>query len=63
MAARQELIDAVMKQAKDVDGRKKLACAKAFGLAHKYGVRVGEIGQICNQENIKICKCQLGCFP
>jgi hypothetical protein len=63
MAARQELIDAIMKRARDVDGRKKLACAEAFGLAHKHGVKVGEIGRICNRQNIRICKCQLGCFP
>ena len=34
----------------------------AFELAKKYDVEIIEIGRICNEHNIKICKCQLGCF-
>ena len=62
MNKEKDLIDAVLKRAQEVDGRKRLACAEAFELAQEYEVRVITIGRICNQNDIKICKCQLGCF-
>jgi hypothetical protein len=62
MGKKEELTDAVVRQAKETDGRKKLACAEAFELAQKFETQIIEIGRICNQHNIKICKCQLGCF-
>ena len=40
----------------------KLACAAAFTVADKFGVNPSEIGSICNDRNIRICHCQLGCF-
>lgn len=43
-------------------GRKKLACAEAFKLAAEHNIELLEIARVCNQENIKICRCQLGCF-
>ncbi|MBA7699503.1 hypothetical protein ES703_108200 [subsurface metagenome] len=57
-----DLINAVLERAQETDGRKKLACAEAFELAQKFEVEVIEIGRICNRNNIRICKCQLGCF-
>lgn len=63
MMEKEDLISAVLKQAKEVDGRKKLTCAEAFVLARQFKVGIIEIGRICNQNNIKIHKCQLGCFP
>lgn len=60
-----QLIEAVLKSAaigRDSDGRKTLACAKAFRLAKEFQTEVIEIGRVCNQHNIRICKCQLGCF-
>jgi len=59
---KQELVSAVLKKVREVDGRKKLTCTEAFGLARQFGVEIIEVGQICNQNNVKICKCQLGCF-
>ncbi len=60
MDKKEELADAVLRSA---DGnREKLTCAEAFKLAQDYGVEVAEIGRICNQNDVKICKCQLGCF-
>lgn len=41
----------------------KLPCAAAFGVAKKLGVSTREIGDAANRLNIKIAKCQLGCFP
>jgi len=60
MDKKEQLVDAVLRSS-DADP-KKISCAKAFGLAKKYEVNVAEIGRICNNNNVKICKCQLGCF-
>jgi hypothetical protein len=59
----EELVKAVFERSQEIDGIKKLACAEAFKLAHEFQVETIEIGCICNQQKIKICKCQLGCFP
>ena len=55
----QELIEAVLEAAGD---RKRLGCAAAFELAERFAVEIIDIGRICNQQNVHICKCQLGCF-
>ena len=62
MSKKEDLINAVLERAQEIDGRKKLACAEAFELAQKFEVEVIEIGRICNRNNVRICKCQLGCF-
>jgi len=62
MSKEEELINAVLERAEEIDGKKKLACADAFELAKEFETEVIEIGRICNRQNIKICKCQLGCF-
>ena len=65
MDKKRELADAVIRLAdrkQGPDGRRRLPCSAAFDLAAKFDAKVGQIGRICNQNNIKICKCQLGCF-
>ena len=65
MCKKEGLIDAVLKCAesgKKPDDQKRLTCTKAFELAKDLDVEIIEIGRICNQHNIRICKCQLGCF-
>ena len=65
MYKKELLIDAVLKSSKsgqESDGRKQLTCAEAFALAKKHKAKIIEIGNICNQHDIRICKCQLGCF-
>ena len=60
MDKKEQLLQAVTKSA---DGnRERLTCAEAFELAEKFEAEIVEIGRICNQNNVKICKCQLGCF-
>ena len=44
-----------------VDG--KLPCAVAFQIAKEIGVSLRELGEAANRLSIKICRCQLGCFP
>jgi hypothetical protein len=42
------------------DGR--LTCHEARALAERLGVDYGAVGQACNELNIKIHACELGCF-
>jgi len=63
MDKKQELTNAVLERAQQADGKKKLTCAEAFDLAQRFQAAIIEIGRICNQHHIKICQCQLGCFP
>jgi hypothetical protein len=59
------LVDAILESARkeqNAVGKLQLTCARAFALARKFDVKIIEIGRLCNQNNIKICKCQLGCF-
>ena len=62
MGKEQELINAVLERAQESEGKKKLSCTEAFELAEEFKVKIIEIGRICNRHNIRICKCQLGCF-
>ncbi len=65
MNKNQELLNAILKSANGREGSddiKRLTCAEAFELAKNFETEIIEIGRICNQQNIKICKCQLGCF-
>jgi len=41
----------------------RLPCARAFGIAKKFKVAPKDVGDAANRLNIKICTCQLGCFP
>lgn len=65
MDKNERLVDAVLKSAKTSGGpddRKHLTCAEAFKLAKEHEAEIIEIGKICNRHNIRIRKCQLGCF-
>ena len=65
MDKKEELLNAILKFVDNgqlSEGKKRLTCVEAFELAKKYDVEIIEIGRMCNQHNIKICKCQLGCF-
>ena len=65
MDNKDKLLSAVLNLAsnRQSSGDKKiLTCAEAFQLANKFETEIIEIGRICNEQNIKIRKCQLGCF-
>jgi len=62
MDKEEDLINALLERAQEVDGNKKLTCAEAFELVKEFGAEIVEIGRICNRHDIRICKCQLGCF-
>jgi hypothetical protein len=52
----------LLKHVKNEDGKLKLSCHRAHVLAEELGVALGQIGQVCQAEGIKIINCQLGCF-
>jgi len=58
----EEIIDAVIRAAEKKKGSRKLSCVQAFELAERFGLSKFQIGRICNENNIKISNCQLGCF-
>ncbi|MBC8470269.1 MAG: hypothetical protein H8D56_12425 [Planctomycetes bacterium] len=65
MDKKEELLNAIFKVINKVqasEDKKRLTCSEAFELANKYDVEIIEIGRMCNQHNIKISKCQFGCF-
>ncbi len=57
-----EIVSAVLEKTFKDGEKVKLACAAAFTIADQFGVNPSEIGSICNDRNIRICHCQLGCF-
>jgi hypothetical protein len=62
MKSQEELTRIVLDRSKEVNGRRILACAEALSLAAELGVEPRRIGQVCDQENIRLGSCQLGCF-
>lgn len=57
-ASKEVLKEAVKNAARE--GR--LTCEKAHELGKELGVTLQEIGAVCNELQIKIKTCQLGCF-
>lgn len=41
---------------------RRLPCAAAFALARELDVSVAAVGRVCNELDVKIVGCQLGCF-
>ena len=62
MTPKEQLIEVVLKKSQLSEGQRTLPCAQAFALTQEMGIAISEIGRIYNEQNIKICKCQLGCF-
>lgn len=58
----QELLRQIIARSRRVDGRRTLACASALRLAEECGVSPARIGRFCNEQGIRIARCQLGCF-
>lgn len=55
---REQIIDSIRRET--VNNR--LACEKAYALATELNVPLQQIGALCNELEIKIASCQLGCF-
>lgn len=56
--SKERLIAAVTK----ASGDGRLTCEKAHELGKELDVSLKEIGAVCNELNIRIKDCQLGCF-
>jgi hypothetical protein len=52
----------VLEAALEREGRKTISCARAFRLHQQQNIPLAEIGRICDENDIRICACQLGCF-
>ena len=52
----------VFEGAVERDGRKTLSCARAFEIHRQHDISLGDIGRMCDENDIRICACQLGCF-
>lgn len=44
------------------DGQRTLACADAFALSEEHDLELLDIARVCNRKDIRISRCQLGCF-
>lgn len=56
--SKEALQEAVRNAAKE----DRLTCEQAHELGKELDVSLGEIGAVCNELNIRIKACQLGCF-
>ncbi len=50
------------KELQELSPQGRISCNKAFELAEKYKLSRSEMGELLNQQKIKIFNCQLGCF-
>lgn len=57
-----ELLAAIRAETYEEDGKTKLTCAKAFVVAAKNPATLADVGRLCNENDIRLTKCQLGCF-
>lgn len=52
----------IMDEIKRAAANGRLTCEKAHELAARLKIPLKDIGMLCNEMNIKITACQLGCF-
>lgn len=57
-----EVIDNIKAKCITKEGKKYLTCTMAFQIAKELNISVSLIGKICNENQIKIKHCQIGCF-
>ena len=54
----EELEARMLKASKD----NRISCSMALALAKSLGISAADVGKTANRLNIRISKCQLGCF-
>jgi len=52
----------VVEALKNAVADEHITCPKCFEIAKAHDVPLEKIGQLCNEQKIKIRSCQLGCF-
>ncbi len=60
---REALLAAVLAAAGTDGDRRTLSCAEAHRIADEHGVERLLVGQICNENDVRLTACQLGLFP
>ncbi len=55
-------MEEVKKAIKELAPEGKIPCVMAFKVAREHDCSLAELGKICNELDIKIVSCQLGCF-
>lgn len=58
MADRKKLEETIKQKAKGG----KLPCAMCFKMAEEFGISKKKMGEVLNKINVRISRCQLGCF-
>jgi len=59
---KEKLLEILNSKLEIQNGVKKISCEKAHHISKMKNVALSEIGALCNEEGIRIIKCQLGCF-
>lgn len=57
-----DLRNLIKKRLLEVAQNGRLQCAGALSIASSFGVPTKDVGDVADELNIKISKCQLGCF-
>ena len=60
--SKEKFIEEIKNFGKEYDGKFKISCHALMKIADKHNIKYSEAGTICNDKNIKISNCQLGCF-
>ena len=58
----EKLVAAVMDKTFKDGEKVKINCATALLIAEKFGVNPSDVGDICNDRNIRVVNCKLKCF-
>ena len=62
MMNREEIQSYIIDNAGDIEGRTCITCSELLSIAAQLNSNPKDIGALCNELNIKIRNCQLGCF-
>ncbi|MDD3877432.1 MAG: hypothetical protein PHT69_12490 [Bacteroidales bacterium] len=59
---KEKIKEEVFKHSQNIDGKWKIECNAAYDVAFSCNVKISDVAKVINENNIKITKCQLGCF-
>ena len=59
---KEKIFEIINSELEDQEGKKILVCEKAHQISKLNNISLSEIGKLCFEKNIRIKKCQLGCF-
>lgn len=62
MENKEHILAALRNASIEKGGKRYITCARVFELAEHLGIERRLAGDFCNEADIKISGCQLGCF-